>query len=241
MAQPAPDFAEQTEHLRQIDTRLARLYGRPAWKSHGPPLDELIATILSQHTSDINTARAFAALRNRYPNWQAVIDAQPADVAGAIRSGGLSSVKAPRIQRVLRAVVAETGEASLDWLGNLTLDEARTWLRALPGVGPKTAACVLLFSLGLPAMPVDTHVHRVSRRLGLIPTRMSADAAHEALDRLIGGDRDAVYAWHLNVIRHGRETCKARAPSCTRCVLADVCPSAPIEPSRTAISGAQHP
>jgi endonuclease III len=210
----------------EIESRLAEVYGWPQWHSHAPPLDELIATILSQHTSDLNSERALAALRARFATWDDVLAADETDVAEAIQSGGLANIKAPRIQRVLRTISAESGALTLDWLRDWPLDRARAWLMALPGVGPKTAACVLLFSLGLPAMPVDTHVHRVGRRLGLIPADVNADVAHATFDRLIGPDRDVVYALHLNFIRHGRTTCKARGPACGRCTLSDLCPSA---------------
>lgn len=220
------DKRDRAPRLSEIDARLAAHYGRPRWSSHGPPLDELIGTILSQHTSDGNTARAYASLRNQFPTWRAVIDAPVGRVAEAIRIGGLANLKAPRIQNVLRAVEAETGSLSLGWLRTLPPNEARSWLQALPGVGPKTAACVLLFSLGHPVMPVDTHVHRVARRLGLVDRNSSATETHETLDRLIGPDRDLIYALHLNLIRHGRAVCKARVPACHQCVLADICPSA---------------
>jgi endonuclease-3 len=219
-----PDAAQAM--LRVIDARLAATYGRPTWRSHGPPLDELIATVLSQHTSDVNSAVAFSALRSRFPRWHDVMEAPVSSVADAIRPGGLANVKAPRIQAILRQVVAQSSSLSLDWLRELPVPQARAWLQSLPGVGPKTAACVLLFSLGLPAMPVDTHVHRVTRRLGLIKCDTDANQAHIMLERLIGEDRDAIYALHLNLIRHGREVCKAREPRCDRCALANVCPSA---------------
>jgi endonuclease-3 len=196
------------------------------WRPHAPPLDELVATILSQHTSDVNSGRAFAALRARFPTWADAAAADEADIADAIRSGGLGNLKAPRIQRVLSAIEIETGALSLDWLKDWPLAQARDWLLGLPGVGPKTAACVLLFSLGQPTMPVDTHVFRVGSRLGLIPGSADANHAHAWLDRLIGPNRDTIYALHLNLIRHGRTVCKARLPECGRCVLNDVCPSA---------------
>lgn len=214
------------ERLRLIEARLESAYGRPMWRSSGDPLDELIATVLSQHTSDLNTERAFTALRGCFPTWRLVMDAPARDVADAIRCGGLADIKAPRIQRILRAVQAEHGDLSLAPLLSLPLAEAKSWLRRLPGVGPKTAACVLLFSLGLPVMPVDTHVHRVTRRLGLVPGNIDANAAHDALDMLIGPDRDRTYALHMNIIRHGRAVCRARFPSCADCALADLCPSA---------------
>jgi endonuclease III len=213
-------------NLHCIEVRLAEEYGRPVWRPHAPPLDELVATILSQHTSDVNSGRAFAALRARFPTWTEVAGADEADIAEAIRPGGLANLKAPRIQRVLSAIEYETGELSLDWLRDWPLEQARAWLLELPGVGPKTAACVLLFSLGLPTMPVDTHLFRVGGRLGLIPKPANADDAHAWFDRLIGPERDSMYALHVNLIRHGRTVCKARLPDCGNCVLNDLCPSA---------------
>lgn len=209
-----------------VDERLTGLYGRPEWVSSGAPLDELIATVLSQHTSDANSARAFASLRQIYPSWDKVATAPVADVTAAIHSGGLANIKASRIHSILFVVAAARGEYSLDWLSNSSLQDARSWLLALPGVGHKTAACVLLFSLGLPAMPVDTHVHRVARRLGLIAQLASAEQACAALEQMIGPDRIATYALHMNLIRHGRVTCKAIRPRCTGCALAELCPSA---------------
>jgi endonuclease III len=223
---PQPMSLSALEHLDQIDLLLSEHYGRPRWRSHGDPLDELIATVLSQHTSDVNTERAFASLRGQFPDWSDVMSAPVEDVAMAIRSGGLANLKAPRIQRILSAIEEQLGELSLESLRTIPLEDARRWLCRLPGVGPKTAACVLLFSLGLPAMPVDTHVHRVSRRLGLIESSLDANAAHASFDSLLGSDRDLVYALHLNLIQHGRAVCKARFPRCGTCVLAAVCPSA---------------
>ena len=220
------DLPDRAAFASVVGQRLADAYGRPHWVSHAPPLDELMATILSQHTSDLNSGRAFAALRARFPTWRQVLAADDADIAEAIQCGGLANLKAPRIQRVLREIDAEAGSLTLDWIRDWPLEQARAWLVALPGVGRKTAACVLLFSLGLPTMPVDTHVHRVGRRLGLIPAEVNANQAHAAFDRLVGPDRDTIYALHLNLIKHGRTTCKARAPACERCALNDLCPSA---------------
>lgn len=210
-----------------IVARLRDTYGECASRSSGPPLDELIVTILSQHTSDVNTARAYASLRRAFPDWSKVITAPTADVAAAMRGGGLAAIKAPRIQAVLRAVEAETGELSLEWLASEPMDEARAWLTALPGVGPKTAACVLLFSLGLPAMPVDTHVHRVSRRLGLLDQRVPPSLAHHHLERMTGPDRDVIHSLHLELIAHGRAVCRSRNPACHRSILSDLCSSTP--------------
>lgn len=196
-------------------------FGQPIWSSHGPPLDELVATILSQATADINTERAYAELTARFPDWASVMDAPPEAVKAAIRSAGLANMKGPRIQAALRHIQRERGELSLDFLADLPLDEALAWLTHIDGVGPKTAAIVLLFSLGRPALPVDTHVHRVGLRLGLIPPRMSAEKAHAHLAAL--GPPDTYYAMHINLIRHGREICVARAPRCHICPLQDWC------------------
>jgi endonuclease-3 len=209
--------------IQEIATRLVGHYGPRRWQSDGDPVDELVGTILSQHTSDTNTARAFGSLRERFPTWQDVIDAPTAAVADAIRSGGLANLKAPRIQAVLVAVRQRFGALDLSSLAEMSVADARAELVALKGVGPKTASCVLLFSLGLPAMPVDTHVHRVARRLGLIGASERAEAAHELLERDLGENRDEVYAFHMNMIAHGRTVCLARRPRCERCVLTECC------------------
>jgi endonuclease-3 len=203
---------------------LEAAYGRPARHARAAPIDELVSTILSQHTSDINTARAFASLRARFPSWDAVIAAPAADVADAIRSGGLADVKAPRIQQALRDVRDQLGGFDLAFLASMPATEARDWLTRLHGVGPKTASCVLLFSLDLPVMPVDTHVHRVALRLGLVPPRTSAERAHALLEARIPAHR--MYDAHMLMIQHGRRTCTARAPKCPRCVLVQSCPAA---------------
>jgi endonuclease-3 len=190
------------------------------------PLDELIFTVLTQHTSDLNAERAFAAMRTRYPDWQAVVSADPADLADALRPGGLANQKAPRVQQILRRVFEARGEFDISFLGGLPLEQAREWLTALPGVGPKTAAVVLAFSFGMPALPVDTHVHRVATRLGLLGKKTSADDAHELLEALVKPqDR---FAFHVLLITHGRRTCRARAPLCGSCPLARECPSTTV-------------
>jgi endonuclease-3 len=180
-------------------------------------------TVLSQHTSDRNTERAFASLRARFPSWDDIRLAPTEEVATAIRSGGLAAIKAPRIQAILERIIIERGTLDLHHVARLPLDAAKRWLVSLPGVGPKTAACVLLFSFGRPALPVDTHVHRVSRRLGLIESGVSAERAQELLEARLGGDRDRVYAFHLNLIAHGRAICRARVPRCEGCCLAGCC------------------
>jgi endonuclease-3 len=194
------------------------------WVSDGP-LAQLVQTILSQNTSDVNTERAFASLWARFGSWPAILEAPTSAVADAIRSGGLADIKAPRIQGVLAAIKADRGELderSLDFLAALPLEEARSYLTSLNGVGPKTAACVLLFALGLPALPVDTHVHRVSKRLGLIGPKVAAEPAHRLLESMM--PRDQMFDAHMLLIRHGRVLCKALRPRCDACPLADVCP-----------------
>lgn len=200
---------------------LNEVYGRPVWRSHGPPLDTLIGTILSQNTADVNTERAYAALTARFPDWPSVMDAPPEEVVAAIRTAGLAHIKGPRIQNALRHILRERGELSLDFLADLPLPDALEWLMTIDGVGPKTAAIVLLFALGRPAFPVDTHVHRVSGRLGLIPPGTNAGKAHALLAEF--GPPDTYYPMHVNLIRHGREICRARSPQCQVCPLQDWC------------------
>lgn len=200
---------------------LAAHYGPRSWRGRRDPLDELIMTILSQNTSDRNSGRAYRALRQAFPDWQAVIDAPTEAVYETIKPAGLGNIKAPRIQQTLRRIQERTGGLSLDFLDELPLDEARAWLLSLDGIGPKTAACVLMFALGLPALPVDTHVHRVSLRLGLIAPRVNADKAHALLETVL--PPDAVYAFHLNLIQHGRLICHARGPACERCPVSEIC------------------
>lgn len=196
-------------------------YGRPEWHSHGPALDELVGTILSQATADVNTERAYAELTARFPDWESVMNAPPEAVIAAIRSAGLSNMKGPRIRNALRYVHRERGELSLDFLADMPLDEAMAWLTQIDGVGPKTASIVLLFSFGRPAFPVDTHVYRVGGRLGLIPPRVSAEQAHEVMAAM--GQPETYYPMHINLIRHGREICRARNPQCHVCPLQDWC------------------
>ncbi len=196
-------------------------YGEPRWRNPLPPLDELVSTILSQNTNDLNRDRAFEILRARFPTWEALRDADQESVIEAIRPAGLANQKGPRIQAALRSITEQVGELSLDFLRDRSPEEARQWLMRLKGVGPKTAAIVLQFSLGMPAFPVDTHVHRVTGRLGLRPEKMNAEQAHEFLENLF--PPESYYAAHLNLIRLGREICKAREPRCPLCPLKDLC------------------
>jgi len=205
----------------QVHRRLLGFYGQPTLRNPLSPLDELVSTILSQNTNDTNRDRAFESLRARFPIWEAVRDAEPDTVIEAIRPAGLANQKGPRIQRVLREITVERGALDLVFLREMPLEEARAWLMKFKGVGPKTAAIVLLFSLGRPAFPVDTHIYRVTGRIGLRPERMSVEEAHVHLERLF--PPDTYYAAHLNIIRLGREICAARKPDCLICPLKDIC------------------
>jgi len=211
----------QKRHAQQVHQRLLDFYGQPTWRNPLPPLDELISTILSQNTNDLNRDRAFEALRRHFPTWEAVRDAEREAVIAAIRPAGLGNRKGPRIQEVLREITAERGALDLDFLKDLPLEAARAWLMKFKGVGPKTAAIVLLFSLGRPAFPVDTHIYRVTGRLGLRPEEMTVEEAHPYLESLF--PPEAYYAAHLNIIRLGREICSARKPACGGCPLRKVC------------------
>ena len=184
-------------------------------------MSELVSAILSQNTNDRLRDRAYDRLRERFPSWEAVRDAPVGEIVDAIRIAGLAPQKGPRLKRALEHIGREQGELSLDFLRTLPLDEAKAWLTAIDGVGPKTAAIVLLFALERPAFPVDTHVYRVSKRLGLIEERTSRERAHELLEGLVPKER--YRRFHLGLIRHGREICKAPAPSCEVCPLTDLC------------------
>ena len=212
---------KSTNHALQVHRKLLQKYGEPTWRNPLPPLDELISTILSQNTNDNNRDRAFDALRARYATWEDVRDAPEADIIETIRPAGLANQKGPRIQAVLRQITAEHGSLDLSFLENYTTEEAMKWLLKFKGVGPKTASIVLLFSLGKPAFPVDTHIYRVTGRLGLRPPKMSADKAHEHLAAL--SPPETYYPVHLSIIRLGREICKARKPQCEHCPLQDLC------------------
>ena len=216
--------------LRQIARRLRRAYGAPPAPRRLPPLDELVLTILSQNTNDTNRDRAYADLRKKLPSWDDVADAPLPVIEGAIRSGGLAPTKAPRIRAVLRAL-RDRGIALDDLaLRRIRHDRLFELLVELPGVGPKTAACVLLFSLDRPYFPVDTHVHRVAIRLGLVPPTATAAQTQEQLQAAIAPDE--MYEVHMNLIRHGRHVCVALRPICSQCVLNDICPKIGVVRSR---------
>jgi endonuclease-3 len=222
----APELPNaNTRRLRAIHRRLVKRFGELVPPRATDPLDEVVLTVLSQHTSDLNAERAFASLRGAYPDWQRVVAARSADVADVIRSGGLANTKAPRIQAILREVAEREGSFTLDRLREMPDVEAREYLTSLPGIGPKTAAVVLSFALGRDAMPVDTHVHRVTRRLGIVPEKASAERADRILHDLVpDGMRTPL---HVAFIRLGREICKAPIPRCPQCPLKDLCPTAP--------------
>jgi len=216
------DRGEGSRKVAAICRRLRTAYGPVEPPPQWPVLDELIAAILSQNTSDSNSDAAYEELRRRFDDWDAVRRAPAARIARAIRRAGLSRQKAPRIKRILQRIYTERGELSLDFLGSLPTPEAMDYLRNFPGVGPKTAACVLLFACRRPVLPVDTHVHRVSRRLGLIGRGTDAAKAHDALGRLVPARQ--VLEFHIQLIRHGRGRCSARSPECEDCPLVDLCP-----------------
>jgi len=207
----------------EIVRRLATLYGDPEWRPHGDPIAELVLTILSQNTSDANSGRAFMRLRSRFPEWEALMAADPSQIESEIREGGLSRIKAPRIVAALAEVWRRLGSLDMSFLREAPLAEAKQWLVSLPGVGPKTAACVLMFALGRPALPVDTHVHRVAQRLGLVPPSVGAEAAHDTLESMLAPAE--VYPFHVSLIKHGRRLCRAQRPLCGECPLLDGCPA----------------
>jgi endonuclease-3 len=206
--------------VRRIRDRLREIYGRPFAPPHGKGLDELILTVLSQSTNDRNRDVAFLRLRERFGSWAAVRDAPNAEVEEAIRPGGISKVKSVRIQEILREIDIETFD---EQLAKLPVGEARERLTALPGVGRKTAACVLLFAYGKRDVPVDTHVSRVGTRLGLFREGASFEELHDTMLELT--PRGQELEFHVNLLRHGRRTCHARRPKCDECALLRLCPT----------------
>ena len=205
----------------QIHETLLKVFGEPIWRNPLPAIDELVSTILSQNTNDVNRDRAFEALRAKFPTWEAVRDAKEKDVVEAIKPAGLANQKGPRIQQVLKAITEERGELNLQFLADMPIEDARNWLTKFNGVGPKTAAIVLCFSLNRPAFPVDTHVYRVTGRIGLRPEKMTVEQAHPLLESIF--PPETYYAAHLNIIRLGREVCNARKPMCPQCPVKHLC------------------
>jgi endonuclease-3 len=209
--------------IEEVIELLEQEYGPREWKPARDPIDVLIGTILSQNTSDANSGRAFASLKASFDNWEAIASAPAEHIAQVIKCGGLSQIKAVRIKQALEQIEKEQGRISLDSLKSMNMAEAEEYLMRLPGVGHKTASCVLLFSLGKPSLPVDTHVFRVAKRLGLIDSRVSIDKANSLLQEQAPPPK--VYQFHVHMIEHGRRICHARQPRCNKCILRGVCPS----------------
>ena len=201
-------------------------YGTRSWPPRFAPLDELIFTVLSQNTSDLNTYRSYERLTEKYPSWDQVMNASVAEIEIEIRIGGLSKVKAPRIKNILIEIFSRNGELSIDSIKKMEITESIDWLTSIPGVGRKTASCVLLFSFGMAAFPVDTHVLRVSKRLELVGDNISADKAHNLLEKLIQTEK--YYQTHMDMIEHGRTVCISSKPKCKECFLNIICPSASL-------------
>lgn len=205
----------------EVHRRLLEKYGHPSWRNPLPILDELVSTILSQNTNDVNRDRAFNNLKSRFPTWEMVRDADIDAVIAAIRSAGLANQKGPRIQTILRQITAERGSLDLEFLRSMSEKDAWSWLSKFKGVGPKTVSIVLLFSLDKAAFPVDTHIQRVTGRIGLRPEKMSNERAHAYLAETF--PPETYKAVHLNLIRLGREVCHPRNPECGICILQSLC------------------
>jgi len=208
--------------INEVIKLLEQEYGSCHWQAVRDPVDVLIETILSQNTSDANSGRAFASLKASFPGWEAVASAPMGQIAEVIRCGGLSQIKAARIKQVLEQIKREQGRISLDSLKSMNIAEAEDYLVRLPGVGHKTASCVLLFSLGKSSLPVDTHIFRVAKRLGLIDCKTSIEKAHSLLRGQVPPSK--IYQFHVHMIEHGRRICRARQPRCTECLLRGICP-----------------
>ena len=217
----SPLVKDLAKRAVKVHEKLLEFYGEPVWRNPLPAIDELVSTILSQNTNDVNRDRGFDALVAKFPTWEQVRDAKPDEVIEAVRVAGLANQKGPRIQAVLKAITEERGNLDLSFLKQMSVDDARNWLTKFKGVGPKTAAIVLCFSLDMPAFPVDTHVYRVTGRIGLHPERMSVEQAHPHLESLF--PPETYYAGHLNIIRLGREICTARKAMCEKCPLLKLC------------------
>jgi endonuclease-3 len=206
---------------RKIDVILTALYGRKEIEGEEEPVDTLVETILSQNTTDKNSHRAFQILKRAYPRWEDMIGENPKRIAGLIRSGGLADMKAERILDALEFIRKSRGELCLDFLREMTPSQADQWLAQMKGVGPKTRGIILLFALRLPAFPVDTHIHRVTKRLGLIGQRVSREKAQEELAKLV--PQEEFFNFHINLIEHGRAVCQARKPRCNTCKIRQLC------------------
>ena len=201
---------------------LVKEYGYRRWQTRSDPVSELIVTILSQNTSDVNSRRAFESLVSSFHDWKAIEQASIRDISASIRSGGLADVKAKYIKRALEYIYQKRGDIELEFLKQSPMEEARDWLMQIPGVGIKTASCVLLFSLSMPALPVDTHVFRVAKKLGLIDSKVPVDQAHHLLEKMVPAND--ILTFHVTMIEHGRKVCKAQRPHCYDCILKQICP-----------------
>ncbi len=204
----------------RADARLKKVFGEPRRRG-GDAVGQLVGTSLSQATTDVQTARSYDNLRRRFPTWEQVRDARTSEIAALIRSSGLSAQKAPRIKAALQHITRERGKLDLNFLKKMPVEEARRWLMNITGVGPKTASIVLLFTFGMPAFPVDTHIFRITKRLGWVPEKATYEKAHQILGALI--PPKIYYRLHVNLIRHGREICVAGVPRCEICPLTDLC------------------
>lgn len=211
----------RAEKLAAVHARLLEAFGEPQWHEYLPPVDELVCTILSQNTNDINRDKAFRELKETYRSWEEVRDTDPKELQEVIRIAGLAAQKGPNIQSALQAISEERGEISLDWLREKSVDEARDWLVSLKGVGPKTAAIVLVFALDMPAFPVDTHIYRVSGRIGLRPSKLNVEKTHQYFEMI--GEPATFKDLHLNIISLGRSYCQARKPKCQHCPVLELC------------------
>ena len=215
------NFSARKVKYAPIAAALTTVYGELDWSRNQDGMDELISCILSQSTNDTNRDRAFARLKERFPDWEAVRFADLEDLIDAVRPAGLANQKAPRIQNALAVILDKAGEYSIDFLNEMSIQEAKAWLVSLKGIGPKTAAIVLCFAYGRPAFPVDTHIYRVCKRIGFIPEKLSADDAHPVMEAI--APPTDYYQFHIQLIQHGRDTCHARKPACERCPIADYC------------------
>jgi len=206
--------------IRKVAKLLRKAYGAPRPR-RTPPVDELVRTILSQNTSDRNSVPAFRAMKRRFGSWEMVLKAPVSSIAAVIVHAGLANIKSARIVNVLRQIKEREGRISLARLNKGRAEDGLEYLKSLEGVGPKTAACVLLFSFGKPVMPVDTHIFRVAKRTGIIPEDVTVEKAHGMLTRIV--PKDLIYELHLGIISHGRGTCRASSPKCGSCLLYRVC------------------
>ncbi len=212
-----------TTNVLRLSRILETEYGKISWYRRRNAIDELVYTILSQHTSDINSERAFENLMTRFDSIEAISNADVIQIEQCIKTAGLHKIKAARIKEVLNIIDTKTVGFDISFLSEMPLEDAKNWLKSLPGIGPKTAAIVLCFSFGMPAMPVDTHIYRVSRRLRLIGPKVSADKAHDLMEKIVPPEE--IFSFHMYLIQHGRKVCKALKPRCSDCVVALMCPS----------------